>query len=252
RTTAKGVRTEAHRGMLRPGVGRHDRPREVESAFWGHRHCSDARFHLFHWKEVADDTRAADKHFRCRQAETCSGELRHAFPVGDAAGTGARVRDAGVDDDCPHRPGCQLGAIDIDRCRVEQILREGGCDRTAALRCQQSHVELSLTISLHPRVHRTGHEPLGRGDRPRPVDFVRHYGYTAAKSRPIDCGRPSMRFMFSIAWPAAPFTRLSSTPMATSIPLRESTTGCTRHWLLPSVCLVCGGVFTTRVNAASR
>ena len=45
-----------------------------------------------------------------------------------------------------------------------------------------------------------------------------------------------------IAWPAAPFTRLSSTPIARIRPVRASRLTWIRTWLLPVTCLVAGGV----------
>ena len=68
---------------------------------------------------------------------------------------------------------------------------------------------------------------------------------------PSVCGRPSMRFMFSIACPAAPLTRLSRHEETTSRPARRSMLGWTKQKLLPVVCFVCGGRSTTRVNGAS-
>ena len=44
-----------------------------------------------------------------------------------------------------------------------------------------------------------------------------------------------------IAWPAAPLTRLSMTPMARIRPVRGSWRTWTRTWLLPVTCFVAGG-----------
>ena len=53
------------------------------------------------------------------------------------------------------------------------------------------------------------------------------------------------------AWPAAPLTRLSSTPIAMIRPVRSSSRTWTRTWLLPVTCLVAGGAETTVTNGSS-
>ena len=52
-----------------------------------------------------------------------------------------------------------------------------------------------------------GDAPPDRGDR----HAADRYGSTGGAVRPVVSGRPNIRFMFWIAWPAAPLTRLSST-----------------------------------------
>jgi hypothetical protein len=51
------------------------------------------------------------------------------------------------------------------------------------------------------------------------------YGYTANPSRPIVSGKPSIRFMFWMACPAAPLTKLSRQLMTISLPVRWSIVG---------------------------
>src|SRR5205823_3625303 len=68
---------------------------------------------------------------------------------------------------------------------------------------------------------------------------------------PCVSGKPSIRFMFCTACPAAPFTRLSMQLNASSrVPL-SSSRGCTRQRFEPQVCLVAGGCATMRVNGSS-
>ncbi len=43
------------------------------------------------------------------------------------------------------------------------------------------------------------------------------YGKTASAVSPVVSGSPNIRFMFWIAWPAAPFTRLSSTARMSAV-----------------------------------
>ena len=68
------------------------------------------------------------------------------------------------------------------------------------------------------------------------------HGASGSCSRPAVSGRPWTRLNAWTAWPAAPLTRLSSTPMARIRPVRSSSRTWTRTWLLPVTCLVAGGV----------
>src|SRR6185503_17084231 len=65
-------------------------------------------------------------------------------------------------------------------------------------------------------------------------------GTTASCSRPCDSGNPNMRFMFCTAWPAAPFTRLSSTASTTSVCASMGRWIAMRHWLVPRTHRVSG------------
>ena len=46
---------------------------------------------------------------------------------------------------------------------------------------------------------------------------LRHQGSTGGAARPVVSGKPNSRFMFWMAWPAAPLTRLSTTARTTAM-----------------------------------
>src|SRR2546423_3948381 len=94
---------------------------------------------------------------------------------------------------------------------------------------------------LHPGRDGARDEAAGEGDA-----LAAAHGHSGIASRPCVSGRPQSTLKFWIAWPAAPFTRLSSTPTATSRRFASSTTPRTRHPLLPRVALVGGNDVVTR------
>ena len=51
---------------------------------------------------------------------------------------------------------------------------------------------------------------------------ARDHGMSPIVDRAVVSGRPSMRLAFCSAWPDAPFTRLSSAPIASTVLVRAS------------------------------
>src|SRR6185437_9584075 len=66
------------------------------------------------------------------------------------------------------------------------------------------------------------------------------HGNSATWSRPVVSGQPMIRFMFWIAWPDAPFTRLSSAAIMIARPSRRSLATPMKVMLEPRTCRVCG------------
>src|SRR2546428_209742 len=99
----------------------------------------------------------------------------------------------------------------------------------------------------HSRLH-----PRAGGARPKaPGQADLFHGQSGSASRPMVSGWPKRALKFWSAEPAAPFTRLSSAPNATSRAFSSSTTACTKHQLLPSAAFVAGKLSTTRTNGSS-
>lgn len=81
--------------------------------------------------------------------------------------------------------------------------------------CQGTELRLGETLLLHA-LWRCGQI----NKEWRSMAWI--YGQTPFLGRPVDSSMPSMRFMFWIAWPAAPFTKLSITLAITAYPVRSS------------------------------
>ena len=92
------------------------------------------------------------------------------------------------------------------------------------------------------RIDREGHRRASRCGRARRRATAR----AAAGGGPAVSGRPWTTLNAWIAWPAAPLTRLSRTPIARTRPVRSSTRHQTRDSLLPRTCFVAGGVLDDR------
>src|SRR5262249_30695159 len=71
------------------------------------------------------------------------------------------------------------------------------------------------------------------------------HGESPRTGRPSVSGRPSSTLAFWIAWPEAPFTRLSSAAIATTVPVRSSNRTVTWIEFDPVVALVCGDSSST-------
>src|SRR4029079_15501521 len=82
-----------------------------------------------------------------------------------------------------------------------------------------------LRANRHPR--RTDAEIAAQAPRDA------SHGMTATWSIACVSGNPNMRFMFCTAWPAAPFTRLSSTASTTSVCASMGLWTAMRHWFVP-------------------
>src|SRR5262249_15055423 len=110
---------------------------------------------------------------------------------------------------------------------------------------------------LDPAVQAGGHETPGGGEPHG--DGAAHcerrhwrlqrgngwaHGYWSGTVRPASSGSPKSRLAFWMAWPAAPFTRLSMAPSASKWLPEGLTAACTRQALVPEVHLVAGGAST--------
>src|SRR6476646_4186235 len=82
-------------------------------------------------------------------------------------------------------------------------------------------------------------EPFGRGDA---------HGWIPTSGKAVVSGRPSNRFAACTIWPAAPFTRLSSAAIATTVSVRASKRTVTCTTLAPYVALVPAGSSTTTTH----
>src|SRR2546423_7476708 len=92
------------------------------------------------------------------------------------------------------------------------VLRGRGDDRD---------VEPRRAGLLHPGRDGARDEAAREGD-----SLAAAHGHSGIASRPCVSGRPQSTLKFWIAWPAAPFTRLSRTATATTRRFASATTPC--------------------------
>ena len=71
--------------------------------------------------------------------------------------------------------------------------------------------------SLMPHASPAAHEPRSHG-----ASIALTGMHSRASGRPVVSGRPSTRLAAWIAWPDAPFTRLSSAAIASTVSVRAS------------------------------
>ena len=161
-------------------------------------------------QRLADDARGEDEHLRRLEAELRGGGRRGRARVVEAALAGGRVRDAGVGDDRLRLRLLEMLARDDDGRRLHAVRGEHPGAGRGHERAHEREIDAVLADAA---VHGAGDEALGGGDA---------HTSTPARRRPAVSSRPSARFAFWIAWPAAPLPRLSSAQTTIVVPVEPS------------------------------
>ena len=103
------------------------------------------------------------------------------------------------------RPSARCAAADLHRRRGREVGGEHAGRGTGAPVDGRDDREVGVARLLDARGEAAGGEPGAGGDA---------HGMSPIVERPVVSGRPSTRLAFWSAWPDAPFTRLSSAPIA--------------------------------------
>ena len=198
--------------LLRARVGRAGSPRPPSappSSVERDRGCGCRRATRSSGSGCADDARGEDEHLLGSRPSFAAAARRGRARVVQAALAGGRVRDAGVGDDRLRLRQLEVLARDDDRRRLHAVGREHPGAGRGDERAHEREVEAVLADAA---VHGAGDEALGGGDA---------HTSTPASRRPAVSSRPSARFAFWIAWPAAPLPRLSSAQTTIVVPVER-------------------------------
>src|SRR5205823_1053941 len=125
--------------------------------------------------------------------------------------------------------------------RRERVRGECSGGRAHAVSDEEPEVRTAALLEAGGEPRRT--EPSGVRDA---------HGYTPIVGSPAVSSRPYIRFMFWMACPAAPFTRLSTAAARTAVPVRASRPTPTSHTFAP-VTRFASGISpgeSTRTNGA--
>ena len=200
RHPADGEPVERDRGLLRLRVGGQDRLGRVWAARGRDRRrgVAQAAEHLLERQQRADHAGREDEHLLGVEVEQPSGLRRGRERIELAALAGGGVRDARVDHDRLRLGRREMLLRDDDRRREHLVDGEHRRPDGGHGRADDGEVE---PLAADARVHAGGGEPLRGGDA---------HTSTPESRRPAVSGRPSARFAFCTAWPAAPLPRLSS------------------------------------------
>src|SRR5258708_14254508 len=128
---------------------------------------------------------------------------------------------------------------DLHRRGLREIRREHRGRRNRVMIVGRHEREIRRAGLLDPAREPTRDEPLGRGDA---------HGWIPTSGSAVVSGRPSRRFAAWTICPAAPFTRLSSAAIATTVSVRASKRTVTCATLAPYVALVPDGSSTTNTH----
>ena len=254
---AQAVGPETDGQVLGAGVGGHDGQGEVAAPFPLQSYPLHRQGDLLHGQVGADDAGGGHHHVLGRHPQATGSQTRHLAGVLQAAGAGGGIGAARVGDD---RLGAAIGQVlagDQQGGRLHAVAGVDGGRRAGRLGVEEPQV-VFVGVVADAGMGGPGQEAGRGGDAARfqHLQVVAHgrllQGYRAGISRPMLSGKPSITFMFWMACPAAPFTRLSMALTTTSRPAASSRVGWTRHRLLPRVCLVEGGADTTCTKGSSR
>ena len=210
RHAADGEAGAVRDGFLRVRVGRHDRlaasapPSRRELRGRGAHAGDDVRER----QRRADHAGREDEHLLGVEVEQPRRLGGGRARVEQAALAGRRVRDAGVRDDGLRLRELEMLARDDHRRGEHAVDREHPGARRGNERAHEREVEAVLLAD--PAVHAARDEALRSGDA---------HTSTPVSRRPSVSSRPSARFAFWIAWPAAPLPRLSSAQTTIACPV---------------------------------
>ena len=187
-------------GFLRPRVGRQDRLGRVGAAAVRERgrRLLETGKHPRERERHADHAGREDEYLLRVQVQEPRGLGRGCAGVELAAQPGGCVRDARVGDDGLRLSEAEVLLRDDDRRRLDAVGREHRRPGRGGERA--NHREVGLRLA-DPAVDAAGDEAPGCGHA---------HTSTPPSRRPAVSSRPSARLAFWIAWPAAPFPRLSS------------------------------------------
>ena len=173
-----------------------------------------ARLDRRHRHRDADETGLAHEHVGGGAADGLRGELAHAQRVGPALVAGGGVGVAGVEHDRGGAAVGEVAAADLHRRRGDQVGGEHtGRGRPARWSTVATMARSGVARLLDARGEPAGREPGNGGDA---------HGMSPIVESAVVSGRPSTRLAFCSAWPDAPFTRLSSAPIASTVLVRSS------------------------------
>ena len=187
--------------LLRPRVGRQDRLGRVGAAVGRERRrrVAEAAEHLLERQQRADHAGREDEHLLGVEVEQPPGLGGGRERVELAALAGGGVRDAGVDRRSPAaRPTARCSFETTTGAASTWLTREHRRADGGDGRADDGEVE---PLAPDARVDARGREPLRGRDA---------HTSTPDSRSPAVSGRPSARFAFCTAWPAAPLPRLSS------------------------------------------
>ena len=228
-TDGTGGQLQLIGGFLLLGVGGHDGPGSVRALFGGHvgDDAAHAVEHLLDRKSLADHAGGADENLILAQAQQLFRLGLDSLGILDALLAGGGVGVAAVDDDGAGLALLEdLSVEDDGRC-AELVRGEAGRAGGGILGIENGHVRLFGLAALDAGINCAGGIALRGGHAAAFNHFVCHLldsslkyiseircfdqGYMAGYSRPVVSGIPMIRFMFWMAWPAAPLPMLSIT-----------------------------------------
>ena len=258
---ALGHRADLHRAggelqligaLLADGIGGHDGVGSLGAVLLGElggNDLADALEHLVDRKSLADDAGGADEHFVLAEAEQLFRLALNGAGILDALRAGGGVGVAGVDDDGAGLAVLEDLTVENDGSGAELIGSEHRGAGRLGLGVEDGHIGLLGLAALHADVHSARGKALRGGDAAAFDHFVFHsvvllflfllyiksvpYGYIGGIMRPVVSGRPMIRFMFWMAWPAAPLPMLSITEETIRRWVRLSKVGVISQKLVP-------------------
>ena len=203
--------------LLANRVGRQDRVCRRMPAAFATGEClddlRDARLDGCGRQGDPDEACRAHEDVRCGAAERRGDPVARLTCVVAAGLSGRGVRVPGVEHDRRGRAVTEMRSAHLHRGSAREVRREDarGRDRPAIRGCDQG--EIGRAGRLDAARHATRLEACRCRDT---------HGISPRSGRPVGSGSPRTRFAAWIAWPAAPFTRLSSAAIASTVPVRAS------------------------------